>query len=202
MLCIFSPFIPFGLVSHETPVARTRSARNHCPSCSARVSMHTLPFALGHGMTTRPPAHDPHATSGSPLPWTFARLTTHVAARVAGANVGRCSTCITRQLLRAERHPARVHPPLATLPATAAPTQAPCGSCPPRPQMWRCAGRSLPAPALRDGGERHRSATTTRRSPPCCSQLCTLWHCTHSPSQAPSHCKQGAVCSSHTASTL
>jgi hypothetical protein len=37
-----------------------------------------------------------------------------------------------------------------------------------------------------------RSATTTHRSPPCCCQLCTLWHCTHTPSQAPSHCKQRA----------
>jgi hypothetical protein len=41
-----------------------------------------------------------------------------------------------------------------------------------------------------------RSATTMCRSLPCCSQLCTLWHCTHTSNQAPFHCKyrSRAVC--------
>jgi hypothetical protein len=85
-----------------------------------------------------------------------------------------------------------------------------------RPCWWRSLHSALPSvcvgfaspprgradAASVDSLSKWGSATTTRRSPSCCCQLCTLWYCTHTPSQAPHQCKQRAVCASHTTTTV
>jgi hypothetical protein len=52
-----------------------------------------------------------------------------------------------------------------------------------RPCWWMT--RTAPAvwwvclAAAWEGRRLNKCGATTRRSPPCCSQLCTLWYCTH-----------------------
>jgi hypothetical protein len=111
-----------------------------------------------------------------------------------------------QQLLPQIRPPALRHRfhrnRMGSSPCVNVPPSARAGGCPRTQCCPRCV---VGVPRRRAWEGRRRSINrwaTTRRSPPCCCQLCTLWYCSHTPSQAPPRCKQPAVRRPHSSQPI